>query len=85
MVLSGAVNISDFISFLLGLLASGTAIYQYMKKNQLIPKHIQRELEGIIGQAEEYQEKGYTSEQAQALGELIIETIGEVSRAAKKK
>lgn len=79
---SGAIT--DLVSFFLGLLASGTAIYRYCQKKQLIPSVIQREIQDIIRQAEEYQEQGYTDEQAQALGELIIEAVGDVSKAASK-
>jgi hypothetical protein len=83
MDLSTAVNVNDFISFLLGLAASAVALYKFAEKNQLVPKELQKTIQDIISEAEKL-EKGYTSEEAEALGEMMIRAVAEYNEAAAK-
>lgn len=83
MDLSQAVNVNDFISFLLGLAASGVALYKFAEKNQLVPKELQKTIQDIISEAEKL-ENGYTSEEAELLGEMMIRAVAEYNEAAAK-
>jgi hypothetical protein len=84
MDLSAIAAGQDLISFFLGLIASAVPLYKYLEKNQLIPKELQKEIQEIINAAEEL-ENGYTSDEAQALGEDVIRLVAEHNQAAAKK
>jgi hypothetical protein len=84
MDLSAIVAVQDLISFTLGLIVSAVPLYKYLEKNQIIPKGLQKEIQEIISKAEKLQ-NGYTTDDAQELGELIIKAIAEYDQAAAKK
>jgi hypothetical protein len=83
MDLSIVTAAQDLLSFFLGLIVSAVPLYQYLEKNQIIPKGLQKEIQDIINAAERYGTEGYSTSQAQELGELIIRSIAEYNQAAK--
>jgi hypothetical protein len=72
------------VSFILGLILASVPLYKYLEKTQIIPKALQKEIQLIILQAEKCQ-NGYTTDDAQELGEMIIKVIAEYEQAAAKK
>ena len=84
MDLSAATAAQELITFILGLITAAVPLYKYLEKNQIIPKQLQKEIQDIIYLAEKL-ENGYTSDEAQELGELIIKAVAEHNQAAAKK
>jgi membrane protein implicated in regulation of membrane protease activity len=83
MDLSAIVAAQDLVSFTLGLVIAAVPLYRFFEKNQLVPKQLQKEIQDIIGEAEKL-ENGYTLDEAQALGEMIIRAVAEYNEAAAK-
>ena len=84
MDLSAATTAQELITFILGLITAAVPLYKYLEKNQIIPKQLQKEIQDIIYLAEKL-ENGYTSDEAQELGELMIKAVAEHNQAAAKK
>lgn len=83
MDLLAATAAQELFAFILGLITSAVPLYKYLEKNQIIPKKLQQEIQDIIYTAEQL-ENGYTSDEAQKLGEAIIRAVAEYKQAAAK-